>query len=307
MVGPAWPLRISVFVLGVTNGAFAVAAIGSMMDLASSGQRSREGVRMGLWGAAQAIAFGLGGFAGTAASDVARYLVDSPSSAYALVFAGEATLFLIAAILAIQVDRRGAHASRRAFPPLGSLPAPAGDRRVTMTSTLETFDAVVVGGGPAGATAAADLARRGHSVLLLDRAGRIKPCGGAIPPRLIHEFEIPDALLVARATSARMISPSDRHVDMPINGFVGMVDREVFDEWLRERAAAFGAERRDGTFKRLARDTDGTAVVEYRPKATKDPQRIRARVVIGADGALSAVARQTHSRRRSDALRLRLS
>jgi flavin-dependent dehydrogenase len=75
---------------------------------------------------------------------------------------------------------------------------------------------VVVGGGPAGATAAHDLARSGPSVLLLDRAGRIKPCGGAIPPRLIKDFAIPDHLLVARATCARMVSPADqqgRHPD----------------------------------------------------------------------------------------------
>jgi geranylgeranyl reductase len=111
-------------------------------------------------------------------------------------------------------------------------------------SMLQTYDAVVVGGGPAGATAAADLARKGRSVLLLDRAGRIKPCGGAIPPRLIREFEIPDGLLVAKVTSARMIAPSSRQVEMPIDGgFVGMVDRDVFDEWLRNRAAAVGAER----------------------------------------------------------------
>ncbi|MFM9785881.1 hypothetical protein, partial [Streptomyces scabiei] len=82
-------------------------------------------------------------------------------------------------------------------------------------------------------------------------AGRIKPCGGAIPPRLIRDFAIPDHLLVARATAARMVAPSGRSVDMPVSastpgGFVGMVDREVFDDWLRDRAAVTGAERRVG-------------------------------------------------------------
>jgi flavin-dependent dehydrogenase len=168
-------------------------------------------------------------------------------------------------------------------------------------SALETFDAVVVGGGPAGATAAADLARRGRSVLLLDRAGRIKPCGGAIPPRALGEFGIPESLLVARATGARIISPADREVQMPIDdgGFVGMVDREVFDEWLRDRATAVGATRRAGTFENLARDADGTAIIEYRPQAAGrggELTRVRARAVIGADGALSAWASRRGSR-----------
>jgi geranylgeranyl reductase len=160
----------------------------------------------------------------------------------------------------------------------------------------ETFDVVVVGGGPSGATAAHDLAKLGRTVLLLDRAGRIKPCGGAIPPRLIRDFDIPDHLLVARVNSARMVSPSDKQVDMPIDGgFVGMVDRDVFDEWLRKRAEEAGAKRRTGLFKRFEYDETGTSTVFYEERAADGSaikKTVRARALIGADGALSAVARQ---------------
>ncbi len=159
----------------------------------------------------------------------------------------------------------------------------------------DTFDVVIVGGGPCGTTAADDLARRGRKVLLLDRAGRIKPCGGAIPPAAIREFEIPESLLVAKVTSARMISPAAKAVDMPIEGgYVGMVDREHFDEWLRVRAAQAGADRRTGTFETLTRDPDGVARIHYLPKgaAASATLSVRTRSVIGADGARSEVARQ---------------
>ena len=153
----------------------------------------------------------------------------------------------------------------------------------------EIFDFVVVGGGPAGATAADDLASRGRKVALLDRSGRIKPCGGAIPPRLIRDFAIPSHLLKARVRLATMISPKGQSVDMPIDGggFVGMVDRNSFDEWLRDRAAKSGATRFVGRYEKITRNGDGVVRVHFAPKAGASEQILKTRFVIGADGANS--------------------
>ena len=141
-------------------------------------------------------------------------------------------------------------------------------------------------GGPSGATAAEDLVRSGHSVALLDREGRIKPCGGAIPPRLMEDFHIKDEQLVAKVNTARMIAPSGRHVDIPIeNGFVGMVDRKDFDPFLRARAVEAGAEYYTGTFVRIARP-NGTPCRDL--PATRRPKKnvnLPCKLVIGADGA----------------------
>lgn len=160
--------------------------------------------------------------------------------------------------------------------------------------TERTYDAVVVGGGPAGSTAATELALAGWSVLLMERGGRIKPCGGAVPPRLLEDFDIPQSLLVARARSARMIAPSGRAVDMPVGeiGYVGMVDREDFDEALRERARMSGAERMAATFEKIERDDEAHPLVTFRRERGGKIEKVRARVLIGADGARSAVAKQ---------------
>ncbi|MFO0736469.1 MAG: BCD family MFS transporter [Labilithrix sp.] len=101
MRGGDWPLRENVFLLGVANGAFAISAIGAMMTLAGQGKRAREGVRMGLWGASQAIAFGLGGFLGTVLVDLAKPFTHDPAHAYAFVFGVEALAFFASHLVAL--------------------------------------------------------------------------------------------------------------------------------------------------------------------------------------------------------------
>lgn len=163
---------------------------------------------------------------------------------------------------------------------------------------VQRYDVVVVGGGPAGATAADALAQEGRQVLLLERGARIKPCGGAVPPKLIEEFDIPASQLVANVTRARVVAPSNHRVDMPIDGgAVGMVDRGVFDEWLRQRAADHGVDYQQGDFLRLTEQPDGDVMVEYRHRTADRDQpsevvHVVTKVVIGADGANSMVASQ---------------
>lgn len=119
LAGPGWPLSATVFILGFANGVFAVAAISAMMDLAGAGGGGREGIRMGLWGAAQAIAFGMGGFTGAAGLDTARALLPSTADAFVLVFVGEAILFVAAAVLALRIGVRR-------LQPTGSMAVAAG-------------------------------------------------------------------------------------------------------------------------------------------------------------------------------------
>ena len=101
--GGAWPLRANVAALGFANGVFAVAAIGSMMGLAGANGPGREGVRMGVWGAAQAIGFAAGGFLGAAGVDAMRARTGDDAQAFGLVFAVEAALFVVAAVLALRI------------------------------------------------------------------------------------------------------------------------------------------------------------------------------------------------------------
>ncbi len=124
-LAPAWPLKANVFLLGAANGTFAVAAIGTMMTLAGNGKTANEGTRMGVWGAAQAISFGLGGFLGTVAIDIARYTTGNDATSFAIVFSMEALLFLMSALIAMRIGLKPAATTSMHNPSIVSLPAPA--------------------------------------------------------------------------------------------------------------------------------------------------------------------------------------
>jgi MFS transporter, BCD family, chlorophyll transporter len=111
VVGPGWPLAPTVFLLGFANGVFAVSAIAAMMELAGRGAKRQEGARMGLWGAAQAIAFGLGGFLGAGGVDWGRAVFVDTGTAFVAVFAVEAVVFATAAWLALSLGKDGATAT----------------------------------------------------------------------------------------------------------------------------------------------------------------------------------------------------
>jgi geranylgeranyl reductase len=150
------------------------------------------------------------------------------------------------------------------------------------------YDVAVIGGGPSGAVAAAELAGAGLSVVLVERdLDNVKPCGGAIPLGLIEEFLIPPELVEKKLSRMRARSPKGRVIEMSMpNGYVGMVRREIFDRHLREKARKAGCEVAEGLVSSIQQKGDGFLIRTLRDKLPP----IEARHIIGADGANSKTA-----------------
>ncbi|MBC8524007.1 MAG: FAD-dependent monooxygenase, partial [Chlorobium phaeobacteroides] len=146
------------------------------------------------------------------------------------------------------------------------------------------FDVAVVGGGPSGAVAAAELAKAGISTALIERnLENVKPCGGAIPLGLIEEFGIPEALVEKKLSRMSVRSPAGRMIFMEMpNGYVGMVRRERFDSYLRDRAKRHGSEVIEARMKEISRSGD-----TYTITLSKEHPPVEASYIIGADGANS--------------------
>ncbi|NTW52006.1 MAG: geranylgeranyl diphosphate reductase [Chlorobiaceae bacterium] len=149
------------------------------------------------------------------------------------------------------------------------------------------YDVAVIGGGPSGAVAAAELAKAGHSTILIERnLANVKPCGGAIPLGLIEEFSIPDELVEKKLSRMSVRSPHGRTISMHMpNGYVGMVRRERFDQYLRQKAVSAGAELVEALVKKIERSSDRFTI-----HLSRDLPPVEASYIIGADGANSKTA-----------------
>ena len=154
------------------------------------------------------------------------------------------------------------------------------------------YDVAVIGGGPSGAVAAAELARAGVSTLLIERNfDNVKPCGGAIPLGLIEEFNIPSDLVEKKLSRMRARSPKGRIIEMRMpNGYVGMVRRELFDTYLRREAEKAGASVVEGLVTSIKPSGSGFVISTLNNKVPP----LEVHRIIGADGANSKTADELH-------------
>jgi len=167
---------------------------------------------------------------------------------------------------------------------------------------MTDFDAIVIGGGPAGAAAAATCARSGLKVLMVERGGldRHKPCGGVLPPVLadviedIFEREIPPGVMCSpRTLGLFYVPPSGRENGGVVRNYRLLnVDRDRFDRWLREVAVEEGAKLWCETSFLGFEQSESLRVL----LARKDGSIVRAtaRYLVGADGVYSRVRAQLY-------------
>ncbi|CAN0097711.1 unnamed protein product, partial [Heterosigma akashiwo] len=164
------------------------------------------------------------------------------------------------------------------------------------------YRVAVIGGGPSGSCAAEELARDKNieTVLFERKMDNAKPCGGAIPLCMIDEFQLPMEVVDRKVRKMKMISPTDREVDigetLKPNEFIGMTRREILDGYLRNRAIELGATAINGLVTDIDCPTTSTGKYKltfqnYNGGSVGKEETQEFDVVIGGDGANSRLAK----------------
>jgi geranylgeranyl reductase family protein len=153
-------------------------------------------------------------------------------------------------------------------------------------------DVIIVGGGPAGSTAARRASQAGLSVVLFDKARfpRYKPCAGGIRSDVnnLLDFDI-KSIVQRRISGTTLFAPSGFRVDcIPEDRSVpgSIIKREDFDHLLLKKAAEAGAEIREDTRIAEAREEESHAAV-----TTNEGEEVTGKYLVGADGINGIVAK----------------
>ena len=164
----------------------------------------------------------------------------------------------------------------------------------------------VIGGGPSGSCAAEILAKSGIKTWIFERKlDNAKPCGGAIPLCMVEEFELPESIIDRKVRNMKMISPSNREVDIILDDiypgskkeYIGMLRREVMDTFMRNRAANLGATLVNGLVTKIETGTNkqGPYTLHYTENLNDQSEvkgkQLEVDLIVGADGATSRVAK----------------
>lgn len=146
---------------------------------------------------------------------------------------------------------------------------------------------LVIGGGPAGATAARLLAEQGIDVILLERdLSFVKPCGGGLSIGAFDEFGIPKTAIKKEVKKIRIVSPLGESIDIALRGgSLAIINRGEFDMTLRSFAESKGAKIIEGEFTGLTHDRQ----LRIEARAGGDTCELGAEFIIAADGVNSKV------------------
>jgi geranylgeranyl reductase family protein len=156
-----------------------------------------------------------------------------------------------------------------------------------------TYDVVIVGGGPTGSTAARIIAEKGFKVLVLEKYNldKEKPCGGAVTNRVVEHFKIPEKAFTRDCTGIFLCSPKNRTIVIGKHGKIRLTMRSIFDEILCQMAMDKGVEFFENALVTGPLIKNGK-VIGVLTKINGKSKTVRAKLVIGADGTPSTLARK---------------